>query len=45
MNALEMLDRRRHEIEMETDVALRISVSASFLNELVEQCPEVQRQG
>jgi hypothetical protein len=45
MNAFEIVERRQHEIQMETDAALRISASASFLNSLVEQCPEVHRDG
>ena len=45
MNALEIVERRQREIQMETEAALRISASASFLNSLVEQCPEVRREG
>ena len=45
MNALESIERRQHEIQMETEAALRISASASFLNSLVEQWPEVRREG
>jgi hypothetical protein len=45
MNPFEIVERRQHEIQMETDAALRISASASFLNSLVEQCPEVRREG
>jgi hypothetical protein len=45
MNAFEIVERRRHEIQMESSQALRISASASFLNSLVEQCPSVCRDG
>jgi hypothetical protein len=45
MNALEIVERRQHEIQMGTEAALRISASASFLNSLLEQCPEVRREG
>ena len=45
MNAIEVLKRRQHDIQMESDAALRISASASFLNLLVEQSPDVQREG
>jgi len=45
MNALEIVARRRHEIEMETAAPLRISASASSLNALVEEFPQVRRDG
>ncbi len=45
MNVFEIVERRQHEIQMETEAALRISASASFLNSLVEQSPEVRREG
>ena len=45
MNALQIVQRRRHDIQMETDAPLRISASATFLNALLEECPEVSREG
>jgi len=45
MNAFDQLVRRQHEIQMETESPLRIFASATFLNALVEECPEVSRDG
>jgi hypothetical protein len=45
MKALEIVLRRQREIEMETTAPLRISASASFLNALVEEFPQVRRNG
>jgi hypothetical protein len=45
MKALEIVVRRQREIEMETTAPLRISASASFLNALIEESPQVRRNG
>jgi hypothetical protein len=49
MTALEITERRQHEIQMESEAVLQISASASFMNALAEEFhalgQEVRREG